>query len=57
MRRSILVVLTGLALTPLGCGSGSKTLSTKELNDAQAQSQKQADDDERRHAQEGRGKK
>jgi hypothetical protein len=56
MRRLTLAILTGLALTPIGCGSGSKTLSTKELNDAQEQSQKQADDDERRHAQEGRKK-
>jgi hypothetical protein len=53
----MLCVLSGLALTPIGCGSGSKTLSTKELNDAQAQTQKVADDDECRHAQEGREKK
>jgi hypothetical protein len=56
MRRVILAALTGLALTPLGCGSGSKTLSSKELIDAQEQTQKVADDDERRHAQEGRKK-
>jgi hypothetical protein len=58
MRSVLFVFLAGFLIAALGCGSGSEQKSTKELNDAQAATQKQADDDERQHAKESKeGKK